>query len=977
MKKSIKKIFTLGAVLALGLVPITAVASCGSPDTEQVADNTHHIPTVDDVVSGEENFNPTVALQALKETVDGINIEEPEYTFIEHDGSFDNEIKFKLFTEKGNDTKYATITGINGAVTGGWFGSQVEFPEFVSTNPNDPDPKIVVKGIGSSVSLPVSSQANDFYAHSLVSGKTVPKIWLHSNIEYIFDGALSNMHNTNGNPIDLYGCGSVKWIGQGAFYNSGLGSTKNADWFDRKNLLFIGNRAFYNNYNLTNLYLPLTVEHVGEKALASTPKFNKGFFPKKLEPNIPSIFGLGEIAEVAGKIKWSDDILPPLDEKPAEETTNWVDPSEPIYDTTVEPVPEKGDEKEGLIPAEEYAKEDYKQLKEFKSFRSWGHDSFVEQIRKNNLTNLDYTDEAANVKQEAPFNKKAKRSNVMYQLTVYSFADGNNDGIGDFWGLKDELDYFTDLGIDTLYLSPIHPSSSYHGYDVIDYTDVAPELGGMEAFDAFMKAAHEKGIRVVMDMVFNHTSYEHPWFQEALKGNPEYKDFYYLYDSPSGCKEGYDSKELRSKYRNVYNSEDPSKNPEPSKYFWVSEFGPGMPDLNLSNPKVQEQIADVHKFWAAKGVDGFRYDAFYHYFEESLTGNNNKPHGDYRAHETLELFQEWRKIVESQYILAEQEGIDRSSLRSFMFGEWWKDPRDAEKYWGTPENPGLSSVIDGERWKYKNDVFMKPYDSGYGTRDGEYHLKEYLNKDGQNHEWMPFLDNHDVERWITHLQQTALHQNVYATPNVLDPAATSAYEYALFSLLSRGGLPTLYDGNELLMHGGLKANNPDTYVREAFYWKDMRRRVFFKDERSPGDIISTKGSAGNGFVEDIMQKPDSSFNKVKTIINARKDNESMRDGDKRFVCDVNEVLYVWNNDAIKYNEMTLRKNDDGTYVLIIYSWGDRGKCNTSFKSNYEVQQIYATPDLQLAKNPGDASQYMINGGGINRLGIYKIIPPKA
>ncbi|UWV77038.1 alpha-amylase family glycosyl hydrolase [Mycoplasmopsis cynos] len=81
-------------------------------------------------------------------------------------------------------------------------------------------------------------------------------------------------------------------------------------------------------------------------------------------------------------------------------------------------------------------------------------------------------------------------------------------------GFKNNLDYFVNLGIDTLYLSPIHPASSYHGYDVIDYTDVAPELGGMKAFDEFLIKAHEKGIRVVLDMVFNHTSYEHPWFQK-------------------------------------------------------------------------------------------------------------------------------------------------------------------------------------------------------------------------------------------------------------------------------------------------------------------------------------------------------------------------------------------------------------------------------------------------------------------------------
>ncbi len=972
--KKLKKFFMFAGVMALGLTPITAITSCGSPTTEQFLPPP---PSVDDSVS-EEGLNLEGAVNDLLDTVDNITLEDQEYTFIEHDGSFDNEIKFKLFTEKGSDVKYATITSINGAVEGGWFGSQVEFPELVSTSREDPNPQIIVKGLGLPNKLPTTAKEHDFYARSLVSNKKVPKIWLHEDIQYIFDGALSNMHNNNGGPIEIYGCSGVKYIGQGAFYNSGLGSTKSAEWFDKKNLLYIANRAFYNNYNLENIYLPLTVQYVGAKALASTPKFKRARFPLSIKPDIPSIFGLESYNDatleqfIQEKIRWTDDILPPLDEKPQEETQNWEDPVNPILDNSVEATPEQGDEKESLIPAEEYAKEDYKQLKAIKSFRGWGHESFVKQIREKNLKNIDYTDEANSVTPIAPFNKEAKRSNVMYQLTVYSFADGDNDGIGDFWGLTKELNYFTDLGIDTLYLSPIHPSSSYHGYDVIDYTDVAPELGGMAAFDTFMNEAHKRGIRVVMDMVFNHTSYEHPWFQKALMGDPEYQGFYYMYDQPSGYKEGYDSKELRSKFRNVNSFEDPSKNPEPSKKYWVSEFGPSMPDLNLTNPKVLEQIGNIHKFWAAKGVDGFRYDAFYHYFEESLTGNNKKPHGEYRSGETLKLFQDWRKIVEAEYLVAQEQGIPRSSERSFMFGEWWKDPRDAKKYWGTPDNPGLSSVIDGNRWKYNNNVYIQPFDTGWGTRDGEQPLIHALNEDGQNHEWMPFLDNHDVERWITNLQQTALHQPVYATANPLNDDAVAAYEYALFSLLSRGGLPTLYDGNELLMHGGKKANNPDTYVREAFYWKDLRRRVFFRDERSPGDIISTKGSAGNGFVEDIMAKADSSYNKVKTIINARKEYTSMREAETKYVAGVDDVLYVWNDKNIRREEMTLRKNDDGTYILVIYSWGKRGECNTSFKSEYKVDEIYATPDLKLGLN--EHNQYLIQGNGTNRLGIYKISP---
>ncbi|UWV94396.1 alpha-amylase family glycosyl hydrolase [Mycoplasmopsis cynos] len=120
-----------------------------------------------------------------------------------------------------------------------------------------------------------------------------------------------------------------------------------------------------------------------------------------------------------------------------------------------------------------------------------------------------------------------------------------------------------------MYLSPIHPASSYHGYDVIDYTDVAPELGGMKAFDEFLIKAHKKGIRVVLDMVFNHTSYEHPWFQKALQNDPKYKNFYYIYDKSANQKEGKDN--IKGIFKNI------DKNIKPNnEIYWAAEFWSGI-----------------------------------------------------------------------------------------------------------------------------------------------------------------------------------------------------------------------------------------------------------------------------------------------------------------------------------------------------------------------------------------------------------------
>lgn len=598
------------------------------------------------------------------------------------------------------------------------------------------------------------------------------------------------------------------------------------------------------------------------------------------------------------------------------------------------------------------------QLVKLKKLKNWGDPYFGKIIKEKNLINLSYEDEVQNLEYIAPF-KNINNSNVMYQLTVYSFADGNNDGIGDFIGLKYKLDYFVNLGIDTLYLSPIHPASSYHGYDVIDYTDVAPELGGLQAFEEFIKEAHSKGIKVVIDMVLNHTSYEHPWFQQALAGNKEFQDYYYFYenDGQKRNKEGQDN--IRQYFRNVYDFINTKNNPIPTTLKWVAEFWSGMPDLNLNNPKVLQELDYIHQFWATKGVDGFRYDAFEHYFksENSKKFNTNDPE------KTRNLFNRWRNVVENTYKKANENNINRTDLRTLLFGEWWRDPAEPiiKDYWG--ENNGISSVIDGTKWKGITNVSLNWND--------EINVINSLTRDGFKHEWMPFLDNHDVERWINNFKKE-FNIPITVSPHKLSDLEVSAYEYAMFSLLSRGGLPILYNGNELLMQGAMKS--PDTNVREAYNWKDLRRRVFFADTRDNSNVISTKASSGQGTIEDIINDENSSYHKISKLINLRKKYKSMREMDVKYVTNPNNILWIWNDETKKLyeSELTVRKNDDGTYLLIIYSWGNRPIANLSIKNEFEITETLFEENLKIVEpNPGDVQ---IHGTGISRLGIYLISP---
>ncbi len=186
-----------------------------------------------------------------------------------------------------------------------------------------------------------------------------------------------------------------------------------------------------------------------------------------------------------------------------------------------------------------------------------------------------------------------------YEVFVWSFADSDADGIGDLKGLEGKLDYIYDMGFNGIWLMPIMPSPSYHKYDVTDYCAIDPQYGTMEDFRALVDAAHEKGIRIIIDLVVNHSSNEHPWFQAALEDvDSPYRDYYVWSD------------EIRDGF-----------NPSDAGYY-ESRFYYGMPDLNLDNPKVREEIEKIMAFWLQDaGVDGFRLDAVTSYYTGSIEKN--------------------------------------------------------------------------------------------------------------------------------------------------------------------------------------------------------------------------------------------------------------------------------------------------------------------------------------------------------------------
>ncbi len=199
-------------------------------------------------------------------------------------------------------------------------------------------------------------------------------------------------------------------------------------------------------------------------------------------------------------------------------------------------------------------------------------------------------------------NKTWWKEAVIYQIYPRSFMDSNGDGIGDLKGITSRLDYLKKLGIDVIWLSPVYKSpNDDNGYDISDYQDIMDEFGTMEDFDEMLAAAHERGIRIVMDLVVNHTSDEHRWFVESRKSTDnEYRDYYIW-------REGKDAQTPPNNWGSCFSGSAWQYDEETSMYY-LHLFSKKQPDLNWDNPKVRKEVFDMMTWWCDKGIDGFRMD---------------------------------------------------------------------------------------------------------------------------------------------------------------------------------------------------------------------------------------------------------------------------------------------------------------------------------------------------------------------------------
>ena len=193
------------------------------------------------------------------------------------------------------------------------------------------------------------------------------------------------------------------------------------------------------------------------------------------------------------------------------------------------------------------------------------------------------------------------RDSVFYQIWPRSFKDSDGDGVGDLMGIYEKLDYIRSLHVDAIWFSPLYPSpNADYGYDVADYMDISAEYGGMTAFKKVLDGAHRRGMRVIMDLVVNHTSDEHPWFLASRRGEEPYRDYYiWRKGKPDGSPP--------NNWDSLFEGKAWQFDDERGEYY-LHLFAIKQADLNMDNPRVREEVKKIMRFWLDMGVDGFRED---------------------------------------------------------------------------------------------------------------------------------------------------------------------------------------------------------------------------------------------------------------------------------------------------------------------------------------------------------------------------------
>jgi maltose alpha-D-glucosyltransferase/alpha-amylase len=469
------------------------------------------------------------------------------------------------------------------------------------------------------------------------------------------------------------------------------------------------------------------------------------------------------------------------------------------------------------------------------------------------------------------------RDAVIYQLNVKAFFDSNNDGMGDFQGVTAKLDYVKDLGVNTIWLMPFYPSPLRDdGYDIAEYEDVHPQYGTLADFREMMAEAHKRGLRVITELVINHTSSEHPWFKAARlapPGSPE-RNFYVWSDTD----------QIYQGTRIIFTDTETSNwtwDPVAKQYFWHRFFS-HQPDLNFDNPAVMEAILKTMRFWLDMGVDGFRLDAIPYLVERDGTSNENLP-------ETHAVIKRLRAAIDAQY------------KNRFLLAEANMWPEDVREYFG-----------DGDECHMAYHFPLMPRMYMAIAQEDRHPIVEIMAQTPdipEGCQWAIFLRNHDelTLEMVTSKERDYMYTMYAADTRArinlgirrrLAPLMENDLDRVKLMkgmLLSMPGSPIIYYGDEIGMGDNVFVGDRNG-VRTPMQWSPDRNAGFSRAD--PQRLyLQPIMDAMYGYealnVETQARDASSLLNWTKRMLAVRKTSHAFGRGKRRFLKPGNRKILAY------------------------------------------------------------------------------------
>jgi oligo-1,6-glucosidase/alpha-glucosidase len=524
---------------------------------------------------------------------------------------------------------------------------------------------------------------------------------------------------------------------------------------------------------------------------------------------------------------------------------------------------------------------------------------------------------------------------TIYQIYPRSFYDSNGDGIGDLQGIIQKLDYIKDLGFETIWISPFFASpQADFGYDISNYTDIAPEYGTMADALRLIDEVHKRGMKILLDLVMNHTSIEHPWFKasSSSRDNPK-ADWYIWRDKPNNW-------QSVTNWSGWYYAE------ERRQYFWAT-FLPFQPDLNYRNPEVKEAMFDVVRFWLDRGVDGFRLDVFLAIFKDAEFRDNPLSFKLLPSDENLSGFFRQAKYTlnrpETFAFARELRNVSGKFGEKLLLGEVAGSRATIRKFLGDKENDGLTHVFDFGILNFK-------FTAGYFrevVRDIEMHFPD------------PFMP---VYAFSNHDKHRTMHR--------LGNDVRKAKLLHMLQLTVRG-LPCMYNGEEIGMTNlkqpirtaldpiphkfeflprfifdqiGLTMNRDE--VRTPMQWDGAKNAGFSSAEKIWLPVHENYVGVN---VEKESKEDNSLLNIIRRLLKIRKEEKAIQEGSLELIDDLPEGILGY-----------MRKSGDEK-ILVLMNFDEREK---------EFQFDMSNPIFKLSQGDeikGNAIQLDGCGGMILKL----------